>query len=491
MKITVISTLSTGGAAIAAQNVMQALEMAGHNVSFCGLEKSDENWLISLSSAGGIYTPSPAGITDLFKHWSKIATSAKLRAGACDLFSDSITALKYITPEAARAIAEADVINLHWVAGLLPSPLLLSALADKKIVMTLHDMNPATGGCHYHLFCRNFEKQCGNCPCLDKASASDLSHQNWLLKKQIYDYLNPVIITPSLWLSNLAQKSSLLGSYPAHTIIHPQDLNCFYPMPQIEREALRIKYGFNSDEFLILSGAQYLKNDRKNIEMLIDALNILYALKIKFRLILFGNGQHSGKTFPVHNMGAVDPNYLNQLYNMSDFFIHPAKLDALSLTLCEAQCCGTPVMSFSAGGTVDTFEDNVSGFLVKDMSAQAMANKIAELLNDRHKLRAMRPAVRLFAEKRFDPQVIAQKYIMVFDSARRSNHNIMSSCWPYALLQNYVDSMVALQALHANNCGLTRRWPRIDLQSIKNSRLLRKTEKIWRPLWEKTKYYIK
>ena len=39
-------------------------------------------------------------------------------------------------------IQKADVVNLHWVAGILNYDAIRSALKDKIIVWTLHDMNP-------------------------------------------------------------------------------------------------------------------------------------------------------------------------------------------------------------------------------------------------------------------------------------------------------------------------------------------------------------
>lgn len=415
MKIVILSTLVEGGAGIAAQEVQRALTLTGHDVSFCSLEKNSAT--TPLAAPDRLWKQTSRGLSELFQHWSNLSTPEKMQAGSSELFSDSLLGFNTLSAQAAKLIAEADVISLQWMAGIWPSPTLLQALAGKKVVITLHDMAPMTGGCHYHLTCRNFEKQCGNCPCLPAPAPFDLSHQTWIFKNRVYKYLNPSIITPSRWMSNIARKSSLLGAYPVHTAIHSQNLELFKPLSENHRMELRAQHGFSKDSLIILAGAQNIENSRKNISILFDALNMLHSAGINFELVLFGHGNHIEQSYPVRSMATLNAESLRDLYVMADIFIHPSKIDALSLTLCESQCCGTPVMSFDAGGTLDTFADEISGFLVKDMTSQAMADKLIQIAKAPARLHNMRATARSFAEEHFSPQTLAERYLAVFASA--------------------------------------------------------------------------
>jgi glycosyltransferase involved in cell wall biosynthesis len=483
MRIVIISTLAVGGAATAAHNIQKALSQIGHTVSFYSLERNSFDWCIPLagaSAANNSYRPSRDNFDALFNHWSEITIPKKMQAGACELFSDCTTTLGYLSEEAESAIAEAEIVHLQWISGLWPSPALLTALAGKKVFITLHDMNPFTGGCHYHLTCRNFEAECGNCPCLKQAADFDLSYQNWLLKAQIYQYLNPVIIAPSQWLSNLAKQSSLFGAYPVHTIIHPQDLNAFRALPQAERDALRLKNGFTAQDILILAGAQDITNKGKNIKTLLAGLAALYVAGIRFTLLLFGHGEIRRQIYPVRHMGPVDLERLQYIYNMADIFINPSEWESLSLTLCEAQCCGTPVMSFAAGGTIDTFANNYSGFLVETMTSQALADRLAPLLQNPSRLREMRPQVRALAETRFAPLLIARQYENIFNSVSQTALPQLPDKLSTRLLQNYSKSMFSINYQRRRIKFFVRSW-------LKNTLLLHRSEKLWRPIQQKLK----
>ena len=73
-----------------------------------------------------------------------------------------------------------DVINLHWTAGFVDQPALFRRPpANTPVVITMHDMNPFTGGCHYDMGCGRFTGKCGQCPQLGSTSDGDFSRRIW------------------------------------------------------------------------------------------------------------------------------------------------------------------------------------------------------------------------------------------------------------------------------------------------------------------------
>jgi hypothetical protein len=59
----------------------------------------------------------------------------------------------------------ADIIHIHWVvnSGLSISQL-IKLSQNKTLVITLHDLNLVTGGCHTPINCLNYKENCENCP---------------------------------------------------------------------------------------------------------------------------------------------------------------------------------------------------------------------------------------------------------------------------------------------------------------------------------------
>jgi hypothetical protein len=147
--------------------------------------------------------------------WQNELTKYPNRPVGLEMFTD---ALSDIQLEQVQEIRDADIINLHWVAGSLDYPNAPLALRGKQIVWTLHDMNPLTGGCHYSGDCEKYQERCGACPQLGSNIQEDLARQNWDQKFYAFQNLDLNIVTPSKWLADCASKSSLLSKFPITVI---------------------------------------------------------------------------------------------------------------------------------------------------------------------------------------------------------------------------------------------------------------------------------
>jgi len=413
MRIAILSTLASGGAGAAAWRISSALTDIGHECSFFILEGSGNPLHIPL-----LGNDSAFWLPALFKYWSDLTTPETLSANAVELFSDTLTALAPLgsLPEAIR---NAEVIHLHWVAGMVFSPSLLQAMASKKVVWTLHDENAFTGGCHYAGTCRGFETICRDCPLIKRTGKDDASARCFSLKAELYPLLSPSLVAPSAWLAEKVKGSVLFKNYPVTTIPNPLAIESFRP-PQ-DRYELRKKLGLPEDAFVILSGCEDLSNPRKNAKILFEALTLLSeeALDAPVTVVTYGHGQPPELAFPIHHFGYVDnETRMAELYGAAEIFVHTSLQDNLPLTLCEAQACGTPTLCFNVGGCPETMLPGETGFLVTETSSQALAEKLKGIIADRGSLTGMREAARAFAERRFDPATIAVAYTEVFEKAQ-------------------------------------------------------------------------
>ena len=438
MRIAVLSTLASGGAASAAWRLTRALADFGHECSFFVLEASGNPRHIPLLDGDAAFW-----VPALFNRWFSLTTPEALAANGVELLSDQTLALHTWNP-LPQAIREAEVIHLHWVAGMLFSPALLTAIAGKKVIWTLHDENAFTGGCHYAGTCRSFTSQCRDCPLLKKPGPDDVSARSFRLKKQLYPLLNPFLITPSAWLAEEVKASVLLGSYPVAALPNPLDMEILRP-PQ-DKPALRRKLGLPEDAFVILAGCENLGNPRKNTRVLFEALAQLSEESpgVPIAVLLYGHGQPPELAFPVHHFGYVDnETTMAELYGAADLFIHTSRQDNLPLTLCEAQACGAPTLSFAVGGCPETMLPGKTGFLVTETNSKALAEKLRAIIADRDSLIDMRTAARAFAEKRFNPHTIAAAYTEVFAEAQAAP-GLQSSDPLFAeLVQNQIASLAS------------------------------------------------
>jgi hypothetical protein len=120
--------------------------------------------------------------------------------------------------------ADADLVHLHWVNGLVGVRTL--SKIKKPVLWTLRDMWPITGGCHYSLDCTRFKKACGQCPQLGSARDRDLSR--WVVRRKERTLPSHMrVVGISHWLSECARQSTLFRKFPVATISNGVDTQGF------------------------------------------------------------------------------------------------------------------------------------------------------------------------------------------------------------------------------------------------------------------------
>ena len=101
---------------------------------------------------------------------------------------------------------------------------------DIPVIWTLHDCWPFTGYCmHFDAVeCKKWQTECKDCPQRKKFSFFfDNSQKLFMKKKELFTSLsNLTIVSPSVWLGNLASQS-FLNKYPIKVINNGIDLDVF------------------------------------------------------------------------------------------------------------------------------------------------------------------------------------------------------------------------------------------------------------------------
>lgn len=312
--------------------------------------------------------------------WRDLLSKYPDRPAGLEMFSDPRSDVRL---EFIQEIQDADVINLHWVAGIMDYPTATLALGNKPIVWTLHDMNPFTGGCHYAGNCVKYRKSCGSCPQLGSDSESDLSHHIWAQKNDAYESLNINIVTPSGWLGKCTSESTLLSPFLVNVIPNGFPIDTFRPYPKTEiRKALNIPESAK----VILFGAVSIVNKRKGFKYLLEAINNLSLVNGQECIILTFGDVHDGveitSKYPVRHLGSVsEEKHLAAIYSAADVFLLPSLEDNLPNTVIEAMACGLPVVGFDIGGIPDMIEHKKTGYLVETKNVAELIEGIDWILS--------------------------------------------------------------------------------------------------------------
>lgn len=280
------------------------------------------------------------------------------------------------------------------------------------VIWTLHDCWPMTGHCaHFdYIGCEKWKCGCRHCPSLKEYPPTwfiDRTRQNYARKKATFQNVESLmLVTPSKWLANLTRES-FLSHYPVCVINNGIDTTIFHPQ---ENDDLRIRMGLR-DKSILLYVANVV-NERKGINSLLE---IREKLSDDERLVIVGTDSRaqrlleSGKCICIKRTDSIQE--LAAYYNMANVFINPTLEDNFPTTNLEALACGTPVVTYRTGGSVESVDEK-SGRIVEKEDAEGMleaARAIIRQGKERYRNYCAEKANRLY-----NKSVQFEKYIELY-----------------------------------------------------------------------------
>lgn len=379
LKVMSISTLQGGGAGIAAYRLHSALSEVGVlSVTFTLFKENRDPGVILISGSQG------EGNVNLWpvvlRSWQNITSKFNKKRPDFGFWS-----FPYGVKGIEKYVEHFDIIHFHWVSGIIDFRSVVEIFAGKKIVWTLHDMNPFTGGCHYSQECISYRKDCDECPLLGPGSRKYVN-ASWKLKQSVYKKLDLTIVTPSKWLLDCSSESALLAPFQHYLIPYGLDTKVYH---RVDKQVAKNRFQLLPERHYVLFGATGIADPRKGFDLLIRGLILLSQREISktVTLIVFGgsNGiRLPNLPFEVIFLGNLaDPNDVAMAFNAADVFVVPSRADNLPNTCLESLCCGTPVVGFRIGGIPDMIEHLENGYLVDPFDIRELSAGIEWCLHRR------------------------------------------------------------------------------------------------------------
>jgi glycosyltransferase involved in cell wall biosynthesis len=299
-------------------------------------------------------------------------------------FSDDRSEAGYDLWRDVAARGPWDVINLHWVGGLVDHELFFPKLPPGvPLVWRMADMGPLTGGCHYDNGCARFHNMCGACPVLGSRGDDDLSRQSWKRRHAALSHLTSdrmTLVGTSRWIAAESRNSSLLSRFPVKVIPNGLDTDAFAPR---DKRFARDTLGVPADARVVLFVAEATDIKRKGFAYLADALERLQGTP---NLFLLSVGEREPAlpdcpTLPRLHLGRINyDRMLSVAYSAADVFVIPSLQESFGQTVTESMACGTPVVGFDTGGIPDMVRPGLTGALAPIGDSVALAAAIARLL---------------------------------------------------------------------------------------------------------------
>lgn len=273
-----------------------------------------------------------------------------------------------------------DIIFVYWMGGFL-NTYDIKNLYEKtgaRVVFSMMDMEPITGGCHFFWNCSGYKENCFNCPALPFEQCMLASRQLYARAKNIA-YIQPDIFSSSLDDLKIAKNARVRYKNLWHCYYAIDD-RVFKP----NQEKLPISSVISRKKY-IFSNSNDIKDYRKGFGLVIQVLFYLDRI-LDFDIVFlcltdeafFGyKFKHiSFEKFVFRN----DVNDLVNIYNQADVFICSSVEDAGPMMLAEAMFCGLPVVSFKCTTANQFIKDGENGFLVDLYDTGTMGNRLYEIL---------------------------------------------------------------------------------------------------------------
>ena len=284
---------------------------------------------------------------------------------------DFIKQLKEISP---------DIVHIHNIHGyFLNYPVLFEYLSKSGIpvVWTVHDCWLYTGHCYYYSYiqCNKWESGCGDCSQKRKFPASwwlDRSARNYQDKQEAFTsmpYGKLTIVPVSDWIRGEMSRSFLKG-YPFRVIHNGIDTEVFtvYGAEEVKR-----KYGWQGKHVLL--GVASIWSEEKGLP---DFIKLAQQLRDDEMIVLVGVTEEQKSQLPQNVYGirrTENIRELAQLYSAADVFVNPTWQDNYPTVNMEAIACGTPVVTYRTGGSVEAVTED-TGFIVEQGDVKGLLDAV-------------------------------------------------------------------------------------------------------------------
>ena len=310
-----------------------------------------------------------------------------------------------------------DIIHIHNIHGyFLNYRVLFDYLAkcDIQVVWTVHDCWLYTGHCYHYSYigCNKWKSECVQCPQRKMFPSSwwaDRSKQNFRDKKAAFTSLPKerfTIVPVSRWIKG-EMLQSFLKDYDFRVIHNGIDTNVFTIYDPTE-----VKKKYQLEGKRVILGVASIWCEEKGWN---DFMRLAEQLDEHERLVLVGVDEKHQALLPKNVTGirrTENIRQLAELYSAAEAFVTPTWQDNYPTVNLEAIACGTPVVTYRTGGSIEAVTEQ-TGLVVEQGDIDGLLKAI-RTIEERGKAYYQQPC-RSYALKNFKKEDRYAEYLKLYD----------------------------------------------------------------------------
>ena len=338
------------------------------------------------------------------------------------LFDRHGLASSHATRQFVRKIEEIcpDVVHIHNIHGYFLNYQILFDYLSKAgipVVWTVHDCWLYTGHCYYYSFagCDRWQTGCHHCPQKKEFPTSlfcDRSRRNFEDKKAAFTSMpldRMTIVPVSEWIRN-EMRRSFLSAYPFRVIHNGINTDIFniYDDRQVRKT-----FGLGNRHILL--GVASIWSREKGLDDFIRMAGMLNEDEV---IVLVGIKPEDRKRLPDNVVGIARTENIRQLaelYAAADVFVNPTWQDNYPTVNMEAIACGTPVVTYRTGGSVEVITPS-TGMIVEQGNLNELLKSIREI--ESKGKASYQEACRKYALLNFKKEDRYMEYLRLYEELR-------------------------------------------------------------------------
>lgn len=338
------------------------------------------------------------------------------------LFDRHGLASSHATRQFVRKIEEIrpDVVHIHNIHGYFLNYQILFDYLSKAgipVVWTVHDCWLYTGHCYYYSFagCDRWQTGCHHCPQKKEFPTSlfcDRSRRNFEDKKAAFTSMpldGMTIVPVSEWIRN-EMRRSFLSAYPFRVIHNGINTDIFniYDDRQVRKT-----FGLGNRHILL--GVASIWSREKGLDDFIRMAGMLNEDEV---VVLVGIKPEDRKRLPDNVVGIARTENIRQLaelYAAADVFVNPTWQDNYPTVNMEAIACGTPVVTYRTGGSVEVITP-ATGMIVEQGNLNELLKSIREI--ESKGKASYQEACRKYALLNFKKEDRYMEYLRLYEELR-------------------------------------------------------------------------
>lgn len=200
-------------------------------------------------------------------------------------------------------------------------------------------------------------------------------------------------------------------------------------MPQPKNQDWLHKLGIEKNDLIVIALGRLVH--KKGFDILLRAWMEIFAEQYEARLVIGGEGpllqplkdlaKEVGIADRVIFAERIPWNQVPEFFSIGDLFVLPSaqdeqgNIDGLPTVLLEAMSCGLPVIASEIAGIPEVITHGYNGHLVPPSDAKALANTIANLLQNSATRERLSQAARQSVVESFNWDCVAKTFSQIFD----------------------------------------------------------------------------